>query len=121
MPAEALARSRRLSREGDVVAAAALLQIIEGPDLPGHFERVAIDRVVPALDVDGTRPAGEPEFGDDVGPVAVAEAGGAHEKNFSLPKMPCSRITCQRTVASLPWTWKMRSAHLRIWGRGSMR
>ncbi len=27
--------------------------------------------------------------------------------NFSLPKMPCSLMTSQRIVASLPWTWKI--------------
>src|SRR5215217_8077312 len=48
-------------------------------DLPGHFKRIAIDRIVPTLDIDGAGPAGEAQFGDDVGPVAVAEARRAHE------------------------------------------
>ena len=68
----------------DEIAAAAILEIVERADLAGHFKRVAIDRVVPAFDVDRTGPTGEPEFRDDVDPVAVAEAGGAHEHELLL-------------------------------------
>src|SRR5271165_2745036 len=59
-------------------AAAALLEIGERPDLAGHFERVAIDRVMPAFDVDCSLVPGETQFADDPRPVAIAESGGAH-------------------------------------------
>src|SRR5690606_2429292 len=68
----------------DVVAAARILEVVERPHLAGHLERVAIDGIVPALDVDGAGPACEAQLGDDVGPVAVAEAGRAHEDERHL-------------------------------------
>src|SRR5271166_1500754 len=59
-------------------AAAALLEVVKRVDLAGHFEIVAIDWVVPALDVDRSRKAGEPELADDARPVGIAEARRAH-------------------------------------------
>lgn len=38
---------------GDEGAAAAPFEVVEGVDLPGHFKLSTIDRVVPALDIDG--------------------------------------------------------------------
>jgi hypothetical protein len=35
------------------VAPSGLFEIVERPDLPSHLKGVAIDRIVPALDVDG--------------------------------------------------------------------
>src|SRR5271168_276626 len=59
-------------------AATASLEIIQRVDLSRHFELLAIDRVVPALDVDAALVAREPQLADDAGPVGVAEAGRAH-------------------------------------------
>src|SRR3954468_8862505 len=72
------------SRRVDEVTAAGLLEIVEGSDLAGHFEPVAIDRIVTALDVDPTAVPGQTPFTDDVHPVAVAEPRGAHEHELLL-------------------------------------
>ena len=42
--------------------------------MAGHFEFAAIDGIMPAFDVDGAFEAVAAEFGNDVRPVAVAEA-----------------------------------------------
>src|SRR5665213_3047637 len=68
----------------DEITAPAILEIVERPHLPGHLERIAIDRIVPAFDVDRARPAGEPELRDDVDPIAVAKPGRAHEYELFL-------------------------------------
>src|SRR5690606_21352969 len=67
-----------------VIAAACGFEVIERVDLPGHFEVAAIDRIVPAFDVDAARPAGQAKLGKDVGPVAVTKAGRAHEDKRML-------------------------------------
>ena len=59
--------------------AAATLQVVEAVDLAGHFEFAAIDGIMPAFDVDGAFEAVAAEFGDDVRPVGIAEAGRAVE------------------------------------------
>jgi len=46
-------------------------------DLAGHFQVALVDRVVPALDVDGAGVLGQAEQGDQVGPVGIAKAGVA--------------------------------------------
>src|SRR3569832_230870 len=76
--------SRISLRRVDEVTAAGLLEIIERPDLTGHFERVAINRIMPALDVDRARVAGEAQLRDHVDPVAVAEPRRAHEHELLL-------------------------------------
>src|SRR5271168_1776920 len=59
-------------------AATASLEIIQRVDLSRHFELLAVDRIVPALDVDAALIAREPQLADDAGPVGVAETRGAH-------------------------------------------
>lgn len=66
-----------LLRRRDVSTAAGLLKVAKRVDLAGHFELFAVDRIVPALDVDGAGVAVGAEDGEDVGPVAVAQAGVA--------------------------------------------
>src|SRR6185437_9618921 len=68
----------------DEFAAAAILEVIQRPYLTGHFERIAVYRVMPALDVDRAGPAGEAQLGNDVDPVAVAEPRRAHEDELLL-------------------------------------
>src|SRR5271157_1899724 len=59
-------------------AAAAFLEKRERPDLAGHFQGVAINRIVPPFDVDCSLEAAEAQFADDPRPVAVSETGGVH-------------------------------------------
>ncbi|ENN89832.1 hypothetical protein RHSP_80781 [Rhizobium freirei PRF 81] len=68
----------------DVFTAPASLEIVQSVNLTSHLERIAIDRIVPALDVDRAGPAGKAQLGDDVSPVAVAEARRAHEDELLL-------------------------------------
>src|SRR6185312_5028081 len=49
-----LAPRSALAGSGDVVATPTILEIVERADLPRHFEVAAIDRIMPALDVDRT-------------------------------------------------------------------
>src|SRR5260221_11048443 len=57
----------------DEVSSPRRLEMVESVDLPGHLHRVAIDRVVPALDIDGPFEAGETKFADDARPSPAAE------------------------------------------------
>ena len=45
---------RELLRIWNEVIAAALFQIIQSSDLPGHLEVTPIHRVMPSLDINGT-------------------------------------------------------------------
>ncbi len=65
-PSPAIAHSNRID---DEIAAPGMLQMVQRMDLAGHLQRIAIDRIMPAFDVDGAGPAGKPQLGNDVGPV----------------------------------------------------
>ena len=57
--------------------AATAFKVVEAMNLAGHFQIASVDGVVPAFDVDRAVELVHPQDADDVGPVRVAEAGGA--------------------------------------------
>ena len=84
------------------LAAAALFQIVQRMNLAGHFQVVAINRIVPAFDVNRAAKTIHPQNADHVGPIRLAEAGRA-VMNVLFPSPDAAvRITSQNTVASLP-------------------
>src|SRR6185503_1227677 len=62
-----------LTRIRDEISAAAALEILKAHHLARHLEIVAVDRVVPALDVDRAAPARLAQDRDDVRPIRIAK------------------------------------------------
>jgi hypothetical protein len=54
-------------------AATAAFEIVKRMDLAGQLEIVAVDGIVPALDIDAAFEAMTAKLADDVGPIRVAE------------------------------------------------
>ena len=70
---------RQSGRVGHEVSAATLLEVIQTVDLAGHFQIIAIDRIMPTFDVDAAFESALAQLGNDVGPIAVTKAGCAME------------------------------------------